>query len=220
MRPLAAALAFLIALLLPSAPTAAQTHPTHRHSFKDTQHWTRVFDDPARDEWQRPQEVIKALALAPDAIVADIGAGTGYFASRLAASLTRGQVLASDVEPAMVKHLAERAKKEQRANLLAVAGAPDDPRLPSKVDVALLVNVYHHIGARRDYFHRLQGALRPDGRVAIIDYTLDSPMGPPKASRMAAEAVIAEMKRSGYTLLREHRFLPHQYFLEFQAAAR
>jgi len=199
---------------------AAQSPGTHQHSFKDTRHWARMFDDPARDEWQRPQEVIRALALAPDAVVADIGAGTGYFASRLAAALERGQVLASDAEPAMAKHLAERAKKEQRTNLVAIAGSPDDPRLPSKVDVALLVNVYHHIGARTDYFRRLQDSLRPGGRVAIIDYTLDSPRGPPKASRMPAEAVIAEMKQAGYALLREHRILPNQYFLEFQPAAR
>ena len=197
---------------------AAQSPGTHQHSFKDTRHWARMFDDPARDEWQRPQEVIRTLALAPDAVVADIGAGTGYFASRLAAALERGQVLASDAEPAMVKHLAERAKKEQWPNLVAIAGTADDPRLPSKVDLALLVNVYHHIEGRVGYFRRLQGLLKPKGRIAVIDFTPDSPDGPPRSARVPAEQVIAEMKQAGYRVLREHRFLPQQFFIEFEAA--
>ena len=88
------------------------------------------FDDPRRDEWQKPHEVIQALALKPDAVVADIGSGTGYFAVRLANMVPKGRVYGVDIEPDMVKYLAERAKREKRGNVTAVAGVPDDPKLP------------------------------------------------------------------------------------------
>jgi predicted methyltransferase len=175
-----------------------------------------VFDDPKRDAWQKPHQVIQALALGPDAVVADLGAGTGYFAVRLANMVSKGRVYGVDVEPGMVKHLAERAKREKRVNLVAVAGAPDDPRLPEKADLVLLVDVYHHIEERSRYFRRLQASLKPGGRVAIIDFRLDSPEGPPKAARVAPEKVSAELKAAGYRLAKQHGFLPNQYFLVFE----
>ena len=150
------------------------------------------------------------------AAVADIGAGTGYFAVRLANMVPGGRVYGVDVEPDMVKYLAERAKREQRANLVAIAGAPDDPRLPEKVDLALLVDVFHHIDERSRYFRKLRASLKPGGRVAIIDFKPDSPEGPPPAARIAAARVIAELQAAGYALTQEHRFLPYQYFLVFE----
>jgi len=131
-----------------AAPAAAQTPATHQHSFGDAERWSHVFDDPQRDAWQKPHAVIEALALAPDAVVADIGAGTGYFAVRLANMLSRGRVYGVDIEPEMVKYLAERAKREKLPNLVALAGAPEDPRLPEKVDLVLLADVFHHIEHR------------------------------------------------------------------------
>lgn len=160
--------------------------------------------------------MIQALALEPDAVVADIGAGTGYFAARLANMLPKGTVYAVDVEPDMVKYLAARAKKERLANLKAVAGTADDARLPEKADLILLVDVYHHIDARERYFRRLAGSLKPGGRLAIIDFRLDSPAGPPKAARIAPEKVKAELSAAGYKLVQQHDFLPRQYFLVFR----
>lgn len=205
----------LLAALL-ALPAAAQTPSTHQHSFEDAKRWAHVFDDPARDAWQKPHEVIEALALAPGAVVADLGSGTGYFAVRLANMVSKGRVYGVDVEPAMVKHLAERAQREKRANLVSIAGAPDDARLPEKVDLALLVDVYHHIEAREAYFRKLKGSLRPGARVAVIDFRLDSPEGPPRAARIAPEKVVAEMQAAGYALERRHEFLPRQYFLVFR----
>ncbi len=193
----------------------AQSPATHQHSFGDADKWSHVFDDPKRDAWQRPHEVIKALALEPDAVVADIGAGTGYFSARLANMLKKGRVYAVDIESDMVKHLGERAKREHLPNMIAVAGAPGDPRLPATVDLILLVDVYHHIDAREQYFRKLRGALKPGGRIAIIDFRLDSPQGPPKEARIAPERVKSELAAAGYALAGEHRFLPYQYFLLF-----
>jgi ubiquinone/menaquinone biosynthesis C-methylase UbiE len=198
----------------------AQAPHTHQHSFADADKWKEVFDDPARDAWQKPHQVIEALVLEPTASVADIGAGTGYFAVRLAHMVPKGRVYAIDTEPGMVKHLAARAKRDGLANLRAVAGRADDPRLPAKVDLALLVDVYHHIEAREKYFSKLRRSLKAGGRVAIIDFNAGSPVGPPPAGRLAPGAVKDEMKAAGYRLSAEHTFLPNQYFLVFRPAAR
>jgi len=206
----------LFILLLCAGSAVAQAPHTHQHQFKDAEKWSHVFDDPKRDEWQKPHQVIQALELAPGAVVADVGAGTGYFSARLATMLPKGKVYAVDVEPDMVKHLAERARREGRKNLRAVQGAPDDARLPEKVDLILFVDVHHHIDAREQYFRKLRASLKPGGRVAIIDFRLDSPEGPPKAARVAPEQVKAELKAAGYSLAEEHGFLPNQYFLIFK----
>jgi ubiquinone/menaquinone biosynthesis C-methylase UbiE len=207
--------AAFLALAAGAGPAAAQSPGTHQHSFSGAERWAHVFDDPKRDAWQKPHEVIQALALKPDAVIADIGAGTGYFAVRVANMVPNGRVYGVDIEPDMVKYLAERAKREKRKNIVAITGAPDDPRLPEKADLILLVDVFHHIESRSRYFRRLSGYLRPGGRIAIIDFRLDSPEGPPKAARIAPERVIAELKAAGYAVAKEHGFLPNQYFLVF-----
>ncbi len=212
------ALGVLLALAPLCAP--AQTPDTHRHRFGDAEKWAKVFDDPARDAWQKPHQVIEALALAPDAVVADIGSGTGYFAARLARFVPKGRVYGVDTEPDMVKYLAERARREGLANLVSIAGLPADPRLPTKVDLVLMVDVYHHIAGREEYFRRLRGSLRAGGRVAIIDFRADSENGPPKRERIPPERVKAEMGEAGYAAAKEHAFLPSQYFLVFEPARK
>ena len=209
-------LLFALAMTALAATAAAQALHTHQHGFDGAEHWAKVFDDPARDAWQKPHEVIQALKLAPDAVVADIGAGTGYFAVRLAHMTPQGRVYAVDTEPDMVKYLGERAQKSGVKNLVPVQGAPADPKLPEKVDLVLMVDVYHHIDQRAAYFRKLAGSLKPGGAVAIVDFTKESPVGPPPASRLAASEVKAEMTAAGYALATEHAFLPHQYFLVFR----
>lgn len=198
-------------------PTQAQSPHSRQHSFGGAEHWARVFDDPERDAWQKPHQVIEALALRPDAKVADIGAGTGYFSARLAHFVPQGRVYAVDLEPDMVKYLDQRAKREGLDNLTAVAAAPDDARLPERVNVVLLVDVYHHIEQRERYFRRLARSLEPGGRVAIVDFNTASAIGPPPRQRIEPGRVVAEMATAGYRLQREHRFLPNQYFLVFEA---
>jgi SAM-dependent methyltransferase len=214
----AGGLAALAAALV--AATAWPQHDAHQHRFKDAERWARVFDDPARAAWQKPDEVIKALGLASDAKVADIGAGTGYFSARLARALASGRVYAVDAEPDMVRYLGDRAKREGLANLVPVQAGERDPKLPEPVDLALLVDVYHHVPARVQYFEALRGCLRPDGRLAIVDFRLDSPRGPPRTARIAPERVKEELGRAGYALVAEHAFLPDQYFLVFAPVAR
>ena len=207
-------------MMLFAQPLSAQSPHTHEHSFSNADKWSQVFDDPQRDAWQKPHEVIQALALNPDALVADIGAGTGYFSVRLAHSVPQGRVYAVDTEPDMVKHLAERAKRDGLTNLTPVSAQPADPKLPEKVDLVLLVDVYHHVENRERYFKALSNWLKADGRVAIIDFRVNSTSGPPKSARIAPERVKSELKAAGYTLAQEHAFLPNQYFLVFRIPAK
>jgi len=206
----------LVAALAAAAALAQSPH-SHQHRFEDAGKWAKVFDDPERDAWQKPHEVIQALALKPDAIVADIGAGTGYFAVRFAHMVPKGRVYGVDTEPAMVKHLAERAAKAGLKNLTAVTGQTADPRIPEKADLIVFVDVYHHVEDRERYFRDLQGSLKPGGRLAVIDFRMDSPVGPPRSARVEPDRVKDEMKRAGFALAQEHGFLPNQYFLVFRA---
>lgn len=214
-------LTLLLGLLL-LAPAAAQHKDGHNahHRFQAAEAWAKKFDDPKRDTWQKPNEVIQALQLKPDAIVADIGAGTGYFATKLARALPRGKVFAVDAEPDMVRYLAARAQRESLDNLVAVAAEAGNPRLPEKTDLVILVNTYHHIDKRESYFRELQAALKPGGRIAVVDFTMESPEGPPPKARIAPERVKKEMAGAGYTLTQERAFLANQYFLVFDAGKR
>jgi len=203
---------------LSAGPAAAQSPQTHQHSFGGAEQWAQIFDDPKRDAWQKPHEVIQALALKPDAVIADIGSGTGYFSARFANMVPKGRVYGVDTEPDMVKYLAERAKREGLKNITAVTGAPGDARLPEKADLIIMVDVFHHIADRARYLKKLQGSLKPGGRLAIIDFRMDSPDGPPKSARITPDRVKTELKGAGYALIQEHAFLPNQYFLIFQPA--
>lgn len=189
----------------------------HSHSFSDPKKWSATFDDPERDKWQMPDRVIAALALRPTDLVADIGAGTGYLAVRIARQLGSGTVFAVDVESKMVEHLAQRAKAAGVTNLRTIAGTETSANLPEKVDVVVLLNVYHHISGRPDYFKRLQSSLKPGARVAIIEYRPESPRGAPKHFRLSASQIEAEMKSAGFRPAGSHDFLPYQSFQVFRS---
>jgi cyclopropane fatty-acyl-phospholipid synthase-like methyltransferase len=189
----------------------------HSHPrFDDPKKWSERFDDPERDAWQMPDRIIAALALRPTDLVADIGAGTGYMAVRLARHLKDGTVFAVDIEPGMVRHIAERAKAAGIENLRALTGSERSPNLPEAVDVVFLLNTYHHINARTDYFRRLRSSLKPGGRVAIVDDRPDAPAGPPKHMRLPAERIAEEMTAAGYKPAGSFDFLPRQNFLVFR----
>ena len=209
---------WLAAVLLAALPALAQHgHQPMHQRFDDAERWSRVFDDPERDAWQKPDDVIRALGLAHNAAVADIGSGTGYFAVRLARAVPAGQVFGADLEPDMVRWLNGRAAREKLANLSSHVAAPDDPRIPVPVDLALMVNIYHHVGERERYFSRLRKSLKPQGRVAIVDFKLDSPVGPPRHHRVPPNVVVEEMARAGYALAASPEVLPYQYLLLFPA---
>lgn len=191
--------------------------PDHmQHRFDDPERYAKSFDDPARDAWQMPSRVLETLALSPGASVADIGAGTGYFAVRLAKAIAGGTVYAVDIEPSMLDHIRKRALGEGLKNVVTLEASGTSPNLPRPVDVVLVVDTYHHLPNRPAYFRALQQSLAADGRVAIIDFRKDSPDGPPPEFRFEADQIIAEMNQAGYRLDAKHDFLPRQHFLVFR----
>lgn len=217
-----AALAAAALLAAPSAFTQAP-QPPHKpdhmdHRFDDPERFTKSFDDPARDEWQRPSQVVEALGLRTDAAVADIGAGTGYFTIRLARAVPQGTVYAVDVEAAMLDFIRKRAHGEHAMNVVTVQAAADSPNLPKPVDVILIVNTYHHLPGRVAYFGAVKSSLVPAGRIAIVDFRKEAPGGPPPEFRFEAAEIVAEMEQAGYRLEAQHDFLPRQHFLIFSPA--
>lgn len=215
-----------VVLSLAATPAAHQQQPPPakpdhmHHRFDDPERYAKSFDDPARDAWQMPERVIAALQLHPGALVADLGAGTGYFSVRLAKAVPQGTVYAVDIEQAMLGHIAKRASAAGLTNIVTVAAAERSPALPAPVDVLLVVDTYHHLPDRVAYFRDVQKWLKPGGRVAIVDFRKDSPEGPPPQFRFEAEQIVAEMEAAGYEVGARHDFLPRQHFFVFTPRSR
>jgi SAM-dependent methyltransferase len=191
---------------------------TARHSFTDAQKWADRFENPARDSWQLPDSVVAVLVFRDDLVIADIGSATGYFPVRFARACPDGQVIGADIESDMVWYLNERSRSEELPNLFSILAAPDDPHLPMQVDLVFLCNTYHHIDDRVDYFTRLRDQLRPNGRVAVVDFRPSSSRGP--RHKLAPDVIESEMSAAGYALAENHDFLPDQYFLIFEERSR
>jgi ubiquinone/menaquinone biosynthesis C-methylase UbiE len=187
----------------------------HRR-FDKADEWAPVFDDPKRDAWQQPDKVVAALALAPYMVVADVGAGTGYFEKRLADAVgPNGAVIAVDIEPDMVRYLRERAHREQTPIVEARLGEPGDPKLaPASVDRVLIVDTWHHIEDRVAYGKKLAAALKPGGFVMIVDFTQESDRGPPKQHRLPPSEVIQDLSAAGLKATVVEVGLPDQYVVK------
>jgi len=176
------------------------------------------LDDPARDAYQKPDEVIEALALRPGEVVADIGSGSGYFAVRFARAVgDAGRVYAVDVSPDMIRHLNRRLRDASLRNVVTVLSDPDDPLLPdASVDRFVIVDTWHHVENQPKYLALLKRMLKPGGQVVHIDFQKrDLPVGPPVVMKIAREDLVKQMEDAGFRLVAEHRFLPYQYFLVF-----
>lgn len=176
-----------------------------------------AYEGFGRDSWQHPDKVIQALGIEPGEHVADLGAGSGYFTFRLARAVGMdGQVYAVDVDPDMVALLTERVEEEGHENIEVILADPNDPRLSEgRLDLVFTCNVYHHLKNRSAYFARLEKSLRPDGRVAIIDFSGEGWFSWLFGHATPEDVVEREMKEAGYTLARRLDFLPKQVFLTF-----
>ncbi len=197
-----------------SAAPPAQMHERHG----DAQAYIASLEDPARDAWQKPEEVVKALQLREGEVVADIGAGSGYFTLRLARALgPRGRVYAVDINPEMVRHLDRRLRDEGVRNVVTVLSEPGDPLLPdASVDRVLIVDTWHHVEDQPAYLERLEHVLKPGGQVIHVDFQKrELPVGPPVSMKIAREDLVKQMEAAGFRLASEQTFLPYQYFLVF-----
>lgn len=201
-----------------------QVHHGGQHSFEDAEKWARQFEDPARDAWQKPEEVVAALEIEAGDRVADIGAGSGYFARRFARAVgERGIVYAVDIEPNMLRYIAMRAEKDGQGNIVPVLGTPNDPMLPPRsVDWIFICDTIHHVAQREKYYEILKRDLADGGRLVIVDFKKveGGPVGPPMEMRIAKDDLIAEVTRTGFVFEKDEDFLPHQYFIVFKKTTK
>lgn len=188
-------------------------HHTMEHDFSGAEEWSARFDSPERKAWQMPEEVVELLGIEPGMTVVDLGAGTGYFLTYLArAAGDQGRVLALDPEPDMIRFMSERAQRESLVNVEPKQIPFDDPQLEAaSVDRILIVNTWHHIQDRAAYALKLRTALKPGGGIYIVDFTRDSPSGPPVEERLEPEQVIADLAGGDLTAAMVEESLPRQY---------
>jgi arsenite methyltransferase len=172
-----------------------------------------------RKSWQKPDEVVAALALRNGDVVADIGAGTGYFAHRFARAVAPdGKVYAVDVAANVLAYLEADARKEGLRNIVTVVSREDDPMLPtSAVDLAFFADTTHHISNRVDFYRKMLRGMKKHARLAIIDYPPGGDHAPhPPEQLVPRTQAIAEAEEAGFNLVKEFQFLPRQYFLLFE----
>lgn len=191
---------------------AAQVEHQAHHPPQSAEEYARHLEDPGRDAWQKPHEVITRLDIKPTDVVADLGSGSGYFTRRLAHHAAT--VYAVDIDEQLLKMAAKGAPD----NVRTILAAPDDPKLPeASVDLILICDVLHHIENRSAYYPKLTRALKPGGRIVDIDfYKKPLPVGPPPDMKLSEDQVENEFKAAGLRLTKSFDVLPHQYFLIFE----
>ena len=174
------------------------------------------FEDPARAQWQKRDEVIASLGPLDGKTVADIGAGTGYFAFPLAKKAAK--VIAIDMDQRFLDYIEGRKQAEKTGgNIETRLTAPDWPSLkPGEADIVLIVDTFHHIENRIEYLKKLKGVLGKAGLLVIIDFKKEkSPPGPPIELRLAPEQVESELKAAGFAVVSTDRdLLPYQYIIK------
>ncbi len=183
-------------------------------SFRGASWLTR----PEREEQEQPERMLDALGLRPGQTVADVGAGVGYHAWRLSARVgPGGKVYATDVQPEMLALLRANMAQRQVRNVVAVLATPDSTGLPeASLDLALLVDVYHEAPDPAAFLGQLRRALKPTGRLALVEFRAEDPEVPIRAEhKMTADQVIAELALGGFRLAERHEFLPWQHLLLF-----
>ena len=175
------------------------------------------LERPERDEAEMPQKVIEHMQLKPTDVVADVGAGTGYFTLRISRVVPQGTVYAVDLQPEMLAFL-EQGKKQLKAdNVIIVQGTETDPRLPAHaVDVVLLVDTYHEFAYPREMMENIVKSLKPGGRVIQIEYRGEDASVPIKSlHKMTVAQARKEIEAVGLQWQETQDFLPYQHFIVF-----
>jgi len=214
------ALAFSLPTYAQQQQTAMPRPTTARPVKERVASWER----PDRDQWQKPNEVIKALKLKNGTVVADIGAGSGYFTRKFAPAVApKGKIYAVDIAADILEYLRQEARKQNLNNIEYIVSKEDDPMLPkNSVDLAFFADTTHHIANRVNFYRKLLPAIKKGGRMAIIDYPPEAHAKgfcphPPEELVPRAQ-VIREAEEAGFKLVREFTFIPEgrQYFLLFK----
>jgi arsenite methyltransferase len=215
-------LLLILLMALPGAVHAQDAVKRDDHQMHslhgDPKAYIGALEDPQRDAYQKPHEVLTALNIKPGEIIADIGAGSGYFTFRLSHFVgDKGKVYAVDVSPEMILHVNRRIREQKANNVVSLLADPDDPLLPDRsVNRFFFCDSWHHIENQAKYLSLMKRMLKPGGQVVIIDFhKKELPVGPPMQMKIAREDLIKQLDSNGYRLTKEHSFLAYQYFLVF-----
>jgi SAM-dependent methyltransferase len=221
MRP---RLQFLLPLLALIAQLSAQNpgrHPVSGRAYAGVMDvgGARWLERAERENEERPRLAVRLLHLKPGMQVADIGAGSGYYSELLASAVgSTGRVYAVDIQPGMIRLVEERMRRRNLTNVTPVLGSATDPKLPDgAIDLALLVDVYHEFSDPQAMLRRIRSALRPDGRLVLLEFRKEDPAIPIRAEhKMSVEEARIEIEPEGYRLDAVAEDLPWQHILTFR----
>jgi predicted methyltransferase len=195
---------------------SAQTGARHGRLFPPEN--LGLLEGPDRDLWQMPGQIMDALGIADGSVVADLGAGGGWFTIRLARRVgPNGTVYAEEIQRLALEATRRRVAREGLRNVEAVLGTESDPRLPAgKIDAVLMVETYHEINNPVPLLRNIAKSLKKQGRVGVVDFRKDGlGPGPPLEERVDPELIVRDAEAAGLKLARRETFLPYQFFLIF-----
>lgn len=206
--------AALIALTFAVLGPAAGAQRQHGRLFPPQD--LGLLEGPDREAWQRPEQIMDALLIGEESVVADLGAGGGWFTIRLARRAVNGRVYAEDIQREMIESIQRRVQREALTNVRFILGTPSDPALPEPVDAVLIVDAYHEMDAPVVLLRHVAKSLKAHGRLGIVDFTKDGGgPGPPMEERVDPERLIRDAETAGLRLHSRPNFLRYQYLLVF-----
>jgi predicted methyltransferase len=202
------------------AASAQQTEMPRPTQALPLQQRIAAFENPNRDKNLKPDEVVRTLGLKNGDVVADIGAGTGYFSRRFARAVApNGKVYAVDIDAEILGYLKQEAQKEHLENIETIVSTPGDPMLPAgSADLAFFCDVVHHIQNRPSFYRKVAEGLKDHARMVIIDFMPGGPTAPHKADELVPPSQDkSEAEQAGFKFVKDYQFLePNFYFLVFE----
>ncbi len=196
----------------------AGINPDHLKPFEDTEKYIEFLDRPDRAAWQKPNDIVHDLALRGNEVVADVGAGSGYFSFRFASALPHGRVVAIDVEPEMIRHIHHKAMMEGVTNLGEVIASATDPSVPNDADIVFICDVLHHVQDQAAWLGTLHKEMKPGSDLVLVEFKEgDLPQGPPASVKIPKARLLSLVSDAGFRLDHEQKdLLPYQLFLVFR----
>jgi len=208
------AIVFVSTLIMLGCKDTHQQKANRHMNKKSFEALVNTFENPEREKWQKPDEVLALLGNINGKTIMDIGAGTGYFSFKMA---SRGaQVIAADVDERFSDYIKAKQSEMGIENITTRKTEFSNPLLkPDEIDHAIIVNTYHHIDEREAYFKKVASGLKDEGSLMVVDFKkIDAPVGPPEALKVALDTVIKELKQAGFKHFKiDKEVLPYQYII-------
>ncbi len=196
----------------------AGINPHQLKPFDEVEKYIAFLERPDRIQWQRPDEVVKALNLKAGDVIADIGAGSGYFSFRFVDKLTTGKVIALDTEPEMIRHIHHKSVSLGLNNLEAKIISKEKPEVGEPVDVVFICDVLHHVENRVEWLKQVSATMKSNSRLILIEFAEgELPEGPPASLKIPKAQLLKVTEQAGLKLTTDHsELLPYQVMLEFK----